>query len=333
MSSLPPDDDGISNSDLAAPAAKAKRRRPRVNPGPAGAVSGVTLGHETPGHSGLPPDDDVGMMDDSTLLGHPNITPNVKKRPAAKKPRAKPKGQPQQSDSGAAIPAVNVLPQNVGEDDIPLPWTDTRLKDAAARIPSITTMPYPDLMEMYQGGGRVPPMKDRCDLWEIYSLPRLGPVLRGMGGKCRRSYDIQHFWDLSSSDAQRLLLQDVCILRPRFLMLSPPCRYVSLLMASNWSRMKRNEEKVLGLKDALSHIDLSMFLAQHQIQTGGLFGFEHPHGSLAWGRDSDPWLIFLWLIFWYLFTCFENFDPIFITLSFSLVSKQFGDTFQWQNSS
>ena len=172
----------------------------------------------------------------------------------------------------------------------PLPWTDSRLKDAAARIPSITTMPYPDLMEMFHGRGPGPvtAMKDRCDLWEIYSLPRLGPVLREMGGTCRRSYDLQHFWDLSCSDAQRLLLQDVCILRPKFLMLSPPCRFLCLLMASNWSRMKRHEEKILGLQEALNHIDLAMFLAEHQLLSGAFFAFEHPHGSLAWGRDSAP---------------------------------------------
>ena len=78
MSSLPPDDDGLCNSDLAPPA-NAKQPRRRKNPGAAaaGAVSGVTRGHEASGHgSDLPPDDDGIVIDD--FLGH-SIPQNIKR--------------------------------------------------------------------------------------------------------------------------------------------------------------------------------------------------------------------------------------------------------------
>ena len=37
------------------------------------------------------------------------------------------------------------------------------------------------------------------------SVPRLGPHVRKLGGTCRRSYDIQHFWNLGLESYQRTL--------------------------------------------------------------------------------------------------------------------------------
>lgn len=152
--------------------------------------------------------------------------------------------------------------------------------------------------------GQTPPLSnhDRCDLWEIYSMPRLGPCIRSLGGQSRRSYDIQHFWDLASGDYKRLVIQDLSLLRPKFIMLSPPCRFVSLLMASNWSRMARISEKMLCLEEALGHLDMSMWMAGFQLIHKALFAFEHPIGSLAWTRDSETssWLSAYWIVSFFL---------------------------------
>ena len=170
-------------------------------------------------------------------------------------------------------------------------WQDERLKDSAMKIPSQVDMPYVDLLPQFRGNIPVPDAAQPCDVWEIYSVPRLGPVMRSMGGLSRRAYDLRNFWDFSQEDYRRLLIQDVTMLRPKYLMLCPPCRFVCLLMASNWGRMKNYDEKMLSLTDALGHIDLSMWLAWFQILQGNFFAFEHPPGSLAWGRDSVPQLI------------------------------------------
>lgn len=170
-------------------------------------------------------------------------------------------------------------------------WQDERLKDSAMKIPSQVDMPYVDLLPQFRGNIPVPDAAQPCDVWEIYSVPRLGPVMRSMGGLSRRAYDLRNFWDFSQEDYRRLLIQDVTMLRPKYLMLCPPCRFVCLLMASNWGRMKNYDEKMLSLTDALGHIDLSMWLAWFQILQGNFFAFEHPQGSLAWGRDSVPQLI------------------------------------------
>ena len=75
-----------------------------------------------------------------------------------------------------------------------LPWHDERLKDSALQFESVVDMPYLDLHSLFYGRHPSPVSEDdRCDLWEIYSIPRLGPCIRELGGKSRRSYDIQHF--------------------------------------------------------------------------------------------------------------------------------------------
>lgn len=171
-----------------------------------------------------------------------------------------------------------------------LPWTDERLKDAACQIPSVTWMPYLDLMGPWTNPSPVPPPDVRDDLWEIYSVPRFGPAIRALGGTSKRSYDLRNFWDLGLASYKRTLLQDLTILRPFFASLSPPCKFLCLLMASNWSRMRKTN-KYLSLKEGLEHIDLTSWIAQFQANNDAYFGFEHPQGSLAWSRDSASCIV------------------------------------------
>ena len=112
-------------------------------------------------------------------------------------------------------------------------------------IPSQIYMPYSDLVETMQHTRPVDPNL-QCTLWEVYSVPRLGPAVRSLGGSCRRSYDLKNFWDLKQEGFQRTLLTDVSILQPRALVLSPPCTWVSMLMHSNWNRVG-NLKRVLNL--------------------------------------------------------------------------------------
>ena len=122
--------------------------------------------------------------------------------------------------------------------------------------------------------------------------------MRDLGGKASRSYDLAHYFNLSEVKYQRLLIQDITLCRPRFLMLSPPCRYVCQLMHSNWNRMNP-QLKMLNLVEACNHIDMSMWWADIQIQHDDEFGFEHPHLSLAWGRESATrWQINLFIFRW-----------------------------------
>ena len=153
-------------------------------------------------------------------------------------------------------------------------------------------MPFEDLLPLYRGEVKTPDGK-RCDLWEVFSIPRLGPVIRKMGGQSLRSYDLAHYWDLSEDRYMRLMIQDFGLLKPKFIFLSPPCRYLSPLMHSNWPRMRNYQKKIMSLTEGLHHLDLSMWVAGFQISQGALFALEHPDASLAWSRKSVTLLCFV----------------------------------------
>lgn len=169
-----------------------------------------------------------------------------------------------------------------------LDWDAPTLKQAAAGIPSQLEMPFPDLCRFFKPSPVLIAPEDRCDLWEVYSRPRMSPVMREMGGRAARSYDLAHYWDFNEESYQRLLIQDVGLCRPRFIMLSPPCTHVCALQHSNWGRMPPGK-RMLNLKQACHHLDFTSWIAHLQSTSEEYFGFEHPDGSLAWGRSSVTW--------------------------------------------
>ena len=175
-----------------------------------------------------------------------------------------------------ADPAIEHAPDNSCENP--------SLKAAAMTIPSQVNMPFMDLQEMICNSTPCDESK-RCTLWEVFSVPRLGPSVRDLGGTCRRSFDLKHYWDLSEEGFQRTLIQDVSIFQPRGLMLSPPCTFLCQLMHGNWPKMNP-QKKMLSLTQGCHMVDFCCWLAKIQIDSSRVFAFEHPGGSLAWQRDS-----------------------------------------------
>ena len=172
------------------------------------------------------------------------------------------------------------------QDGNMLAFDDITLKRAAAKIPSVVQHPYRDLDAILLGPPRHCMEELKDTLWEVYSVPRLQPIMNSLpGGKCRRSFDLKTFWDFREPDYQRALLQDIVSLQPLSIMLCPPCTYVCQLMHSNWNRMNP-KKRTINLVDACQHVDFSMWIASLQHQHQRYFAFEHPAGSLAWDRDS-----------------------------------------------
>ena len=228
----------------------------------------------------LPPPDDDGEIDfiHSGSLSRPHVLPKAKISPKSQAHRTK--GGPKGSKTKLKEPQkTNGVPGDLFD------WTSDTLKGAAEEIPSVIAMPFLDMVDVMNASWSRSWWNERCTLWEVYSVPRLGPHVRKLGGTCRRSYDIQHFWNLGLESYQRTLLQDLATFRPFYLSLSPPCTYLCKLMASNWSRMRGNR-KFLCLRDGLGHVDLCAWIALYQLRTGAFFGMEHPAGSLAWNRLS-----------------------------------------------
>ena len=304
MADLPPNDDDCSLDDLFAPVpvprgkkrkatAPKKGKKPLViqsesnsnsMPSRAGAPSSgsTTVAAIIPNE--LPPPDDDGEIDfiRSGTLSRPHVLPKAKISPRSQACRTKggPKGSTTNVGGKSKEPRkTKGVPGDLFE------WTSETLKGAAEEIPSVVAMPFLDMVDVMNAPWSRSWWNERCTLWEIYSVPRLGPHVRKLGGTCRRSYDIQHFWNLGLESYQRTLLQDLATFRPFYLSLSPPCTYLCKLMASNWSRMRGNQ-KFLCLRDGLGHVDLCAWLALYQLRTGAFFGMEHPAGSLAWKRLS-----------------------------------------------
>lgn len=164
---------------------------------------------------------------------------------------------------------------------------DPTLVSAAAGIPSVVACPYHDLMDMVKIAEPSCSPEMRCHLWELFSPPRIGPVVRSLNGRARRSFDLKHYWDLGDTSFQRTVIQDILTMRPLCVTMSPPCTMVCSLQHSNWKRIKRYD-KYLSLEEALNFIDFSMWAAYIQILLGLIFVLEHPEGSLAFGRESVP---------------------------------------------
>lgn len=216
-------------------------------------------------------------------------------------------------DDGAATLLLDVEPQS--QPDLPiealeqpfeyLTYDDPTLKMAAAKIPSVLHHPFRDLdVVMDSPQPCRPELVDT--LWELYSVPRMGPIMQSLGGLCRRSYDLKMFWDLGEPSFQRCILQDLAILQPRSVMLSPPCTWVCQLMHSNWNRVDP-KKRIINLQEACGHIDFGMWIAEYQDDHFRFFAFEHPGLSLAWDRDSVAWFMFHPLLY---------FDLIFLGIWF-----------------
>lgn len=171
-----------------------------------------------------------------------------------------------------------------------LPCDDSSLKSAAASIPSVVKNPYMDLLDILRTPSKVSDPMLRCHLWELFSAPQCAPAVREMGGRARRSFDIKHMWDLSQEAFQRQTMQDVLLLTTLFLVLSPPCTWVSSLQHSNWNRIKNKTRRMMCLGEALTFIDYISWLALLQTVLVHFFIFKHPHGSLAWERESVTWV-------------------------------------------
>ena len=242
----------------------------------------------------LPDDDDCGPVISSPpqSKGRKASRPRGRSRSSSKVQRSSASSR---GVSAGGLPSDDEGPDaSIWQTGIPLgdttsdyvaQYDDKSLKLAAQRIPSQIQHPFDDLRKSM---ANLQPVSDPDlvdTVWEVFSLPRLQETVISMGGSCRRSYDIRHFWDLGAHKLQRTIFQDICALQPLALFLSPPCRFVCALQHSNWGRMKTSK-RVISLKEACELIDFAMWLAEHQELSGKIFGFEHPWLSLAWGRDS-----------------------------------------------
>ena len=138
----------------------------------------------------------------------------------------------------------------------------------------------PPVIDLTQGRD-----EQKHDFMEVYSPPRVAPVLRRRFRRAYLSIDIETGYDLTRFDVRRSVVQLLQTHRPIFLMLSPPCTMFSKLQNCNIKRMDPSVRQ-RRLEEATLHLDFAMLLARLQAAHGRYYCFEHPHGASSWQCPS-----------------------------------------------
>ena len=134
------------------------------------------------------------------------------------------------------------------------------------------------------------PDDEKHEFMEVYSPPRVAPVLHRRQPGAYLSIDIDTGYDLSRFDVRRTVVQLLQTHRPTFLMLSPPCTMFSKLQNCNRKRVDP-ERQLRRLAEATLHLDFAMLLARLQSAHGRFFCFEHPAGASSWQCPSVQALV------------------------------------------
>ena len=140
-------------------------------------------------------------------------------------------------------------------------------------------------MEFPTGLGPPKPPCDRHHFWEIYSPPRVAPVVSKHGKTAPRSLDLKTGWDLTNPEDLLNMQHDINLNRPCCVMVRPPCTALHWGLGSNWTRMTR-ERREQKCTTGIYHLDVSVSLMKFQVDHNNFYIFEHPEKSLCWQREN-----------------------------------------------
>ena len=119
---------------------------------------------------------------------------------------------------------------------------------------------------------------------EVYSPPRLVPEFTALGYKATWSIDLETGWDLLNKEHRDALLKLIKNVRPRAIMLSPPCTVFSNLQQLNvWRVHPQVSEQRLQIGREL--LQVAAEVAALQADSGRGFVLEHPAGAKSWQED------------------------------------------------
>lgn len=124
----------------------------------------------------------------------------------------------------------------------------------------------------------------QIDVAEVFSVPRICKMAQKLGLSSGGSYDILTGWDLSSEVQRKELRAKLTQMKPRFVMISPPCGPYSQLQGLN--KHQDLKQWLKKLQEAKQLMRFGMDIAEDQVKRGDLFGFEHPYGAKSWNDPS-----------------------------------------------
>jgi hypothetical protein len=134
----------------------------------------------------------------------------------------------------------------------------------------------------------VPKAQQVDDVMEMFAPPRLLAVSPMYGLHGDLSMDILNGWNLRLLEVQRKAFQELSSRQVRFLLLCPPCRFWSTLMASNWGRMGPTSRREVA-EEGIELLQFSVHCMRFQACRGALYCYENPGraGSLKQPSIED----------------------------------------------
>ena len=113
------------------------------------------------------------------------------------------------------------------------------------------------------------PNDESVDVAEVFSLPRMCKAAQQAGLKCGGSYDILNGWDLRVEGKRKELREHLRTLRPRLLIVCPPCGPFSQLQELN--KMRNLKGYLQKLSEGKMLLRFAMELCKDQMDRGICF--------------------------------------------------------------
>ena len=140
-------------------------------------------------------------------------------------------------------------------------------------------------IEFPTGLGPPKPPCDRHHFWEIYSPPRVAPLVSNHGKTAPRSLDLKTGWDLTNPEHLLNMQHDINLNRPCCVLVRPPCTPLTVGMWNNWAQMTK-ECREQKCTTGIYHLDVAVSLMKFQVDHNNFYIFEHPERSLCWQREN-----------------------------------------------
>ena len=131
-----------------------------------------------------------------------------------------------------------------------------------------------------------------CDVVELFSPPRVGPVAEARG--LRQGVAMDKLtevkdggpWDFDKPEDRRRGQEVIRELRPRLLIGSPPCTWFSVMQNMNCGKMDPEEVRI-GTEQGRVYLRYAVDRYWEQMEAGRYFLHEHPAGAWSW---SEPYV-------------------------------------------
>ena len=123
--------------------------------------------------------------------------------------------------------------------------------------------------------------RNRCDIAEFYSPPRVAAMAVEYGLKPGFSMDLDTGWDFRRAQDRKKALEELLCTEPHVLIGSPPCTDFSVIQNINRDRMGEVEWQRRKI-EAMDHLEFACEMYIKQAEQGRVFVHEHPATASSW---------------------------------------------------